>query len=212
MSLIPELLQRYADDHTSEENSLLEKVRRETHIQELRPRMLSGNMQGRLLSFLSRMIRPKFILEIGTYTGYSALCLAEGLDPEGQLFTIEKNEELEAKINAYIKESPYQDQINTIVGNAVEVLPHLIKPWDLVFIDADKENYPKYFELTIDHIQPGGYIIADNVLWSGKVYAPSEKDSVTEAIRNFNNQVHMDDRVENLLLPVRDGILIARKK
>lgn len=212
MSLIPDLLQRYADDHTSEENALLETIRRDTYLHELRPRMLSGNMQGRLLSFISRMIGPKYILEIGTYTGYSALCLAEGLRSDGKIFTIEKNEELESKTNNYFKKSAWQDQIELLIGDAIDILPGLKYPWDLVFIDADKENYPKYYELIIDHVRPGGFIIADNVLWSGKVYDEKEKDLVTETIRAFNDQVHKDERVENLLLPLRDGILIARKK
>ncbi len=212
MSLIPELLQNYSENHTSEENDLLALINRETHLHELRPRMLSGHLQGRFLSMLSKMIRPKYILEIGTYTGYSALCLAEGLQKDGKLITLEKNEELKEKVAGYFKQSSFDDQIEVRIGEAAKIIPQLNYSWDMVFIDADKENYPVYYDLTIDHLRSGGLLLADNVLWSGKVYAPHARDKVTEVIRSFNEMVQKDPRVENILFPIRDGIMMVRKK
>ncbi len=212
MSLIPELLQQYAEDHTSEEDPLLARINRETHLHVLQPRMLSGHLQGRVLSMISKLLRPKYILEIGTYTGYSALCMAEGLQKDGKLITLDKNEELKERVLGYFKESRYNDQIELKLGEAAKIIPELKYSWDLIFIDADKENYPLYYDLTIDQLRPGGVLLADNVLWSGKVYDPSKTDKNTETIRAFNQKVLQDDRVENILLSVRDGIMMARKK
>lgn len=210
MDLIDEKLQAYSEDHTTEESALLDKINRETHLSVLMPRMLSGHLQGRLLSMISKMLRPKCILEIGTYTGYSALCLAEGLAPEGKLITIDINEELEKKVRRYFDEAGCADRIEYHIGDALQLIPKLDGPFDLVFIDADKENYAAYFDLVIDKVATGGIILADNVLWSGKVLN-DKQDKDTRAITAFNNKVHEDPRVENLLLPVRDGIMMMRK-
>ncbi|XOV93763.1 MAG: O-methyltransferase [Bacteroidota bacterium] len=211
MSLIPEELQNYSEDHTSEENALLNKINRETHLHVLRPRMLSGHLQGRVLSMISRLINPKYILEIGTYTGYSALCLAEGLQKEGKLITVDKNEELKEKALSYFEQSDYRDQIEIMIGEASQIIPTLSYTWDIVFIDADKENYPTYYEQTIENLRPGGVLLADNVLWSGKVYDKDKDDKTTNIIRSFNDMVQNDPRVENVLLPIRDGIMMVRK-
>ncbi|HET9053255.1 MAG TPA: O-methyltransferase [Cyclobacteriaceae bacterium] len=210
MDITHPALQRYSEDHTSAENDLLKKINRDTHAQVLMPRMLSGHMQGRLLAMISGMIKPASILEIGTYTGYSALCLAEGLQPEGRLLTLDVNEELESRVRNYFKESPFNTQIDYRIGNALEVIPTLNIDFDLVFIDADKENYARYYDLVINRVPLGGYILADNVLWSGKVL-DEKPDKDTKAIKEFNRKIQDDARVENVLLPIRDGILIMRK-
>jgi caffeoyl-CoA O-methyltransferase len=177
----------------------------------MKPRMLSGHLQGRFLSLISKMICPKAILEIGTYTGYSALCLAEGLQPDGKLITIDVNEELEDRVKGYFNQSDYRDQIDYRIGKALELIPQLTESFDLVFIDADKENYANYYDLVIDKVERGGIILADNVLWSGKVLnAKPDKD--TQNILAFNDKVHNDARVENVLLPIRDGITVIRKR
>lgn len=212
MEFLPEDLQKYVEDHSEPESDLLQQINRETHLHVLKPRMLSGHLQGRVLSMLSHMIRPNSILEIGTYTGYAALCMAEGLNPQGKLVTIDNNEELSVRTKDYFAQSDYKDQIEMRVGNAMDILPALDESWDLVFIDADKENYSNYFDLVIDKVNPGGFIIADNVLWSGKVFDPSKSDGATESIREFNRKVHADSRVENVLFPIRDGLMILRKK
>jgi predicted O-methyltransferase YrrM len=213
MDLVNQKIQEYSEQHTSPEDSLLEKINRETNANFLYPRMLSGHLQGRLLSMISKMIRPKYILEVGTYTGYSALALAEGLQPDGTIITIDINEELEGKISAFFAESNYSAMIDFRIGDAQEIIPTLGVPFDLVFIDADKENYSNYYELALEKLITGGYIIADNVLWSGKVLdQPKKKDVETEALIKFNDQVQNDSRVENVLLPVRDGLLLVRKK
>lgn len=157
------------------------------------------------------MIRPEFILEIGTYTGYSALCLAEGLSPTGKLVTIDKNEELEDRVKGYFEVSPFHAQIDFRLGNALEIIPELKHPWDVVFLDADKISYHNYYDLVIDQMRPGGYILADNVLWSGKVLDANNNDEDTVALRKFNEAVQNDPRVENVLFPLRDGIMIVRK-
>jgi predicted O-methyltransferase YrrM len=172
--------------------------------------MLSGHLQGRLLSMLSRMKSPKRILEIGTYTGYSALCLAEGLQDGGTLTTIDINEELEQSVRDYIQKAGMQSKINFLVGNALKLIPTLDEQWDLVFIDADKENYHRYYDLVIDRVNLNGIILADNVLWSGKVL-DEKPDKDTKAIIDFNSKIQNDPRVENVLLPVRDGIMMMRK-
>lgn len=211
MEFLPEDLQQYVEDHSEPETALLRQINRDTHLHVLKPRMLSGHLQGRVLSMLSHMIQPKRILEIGTYTGYAALCLAEGLHPDGKLMTIDNNEELSVRTKAYFQQSSFANQIEMLVGNAMELIPKLEEKWDLVFIDADKENYLNYFNMVVDQMNVGGYIIADNVLWSGKVYDSSKSDGATESIREFNSSVHNDSRVQNVLFPIRDGLMIMRK-
>ncbi|WP_266204179.1 O-methyltransferase [Pontibacter kalidii] len=214
MEFIDEDLLRYSEEHTSPESELLHKINRQTHLSVMRPRMLSGHLQGRLLAMYSKMIRPKQILEIGTYTGYSALCMAEGLQPGGTLHTVDINEELEERVRGYFAESGYGESIKFYIGNALEIVPTIEDAFDLVFIDADKINYGRYYDMVIDKVRPGGYIIADNVLWSGKVLEKYRKklDEDTKAVMDFNQHVHQDERVESILLPVRDGLMIARKK
>lgn len=214
MEFIDEDLLHYAEDHTSPESELLHKINRQTHLSVMKPRMLSGHLQGRLLSMFSKMIQPRQILEIGTYTGYSALCMAEGLQPGGTLHTIDINEELEERVRGYFQESGYGESIKLYIGNALEIVPTLEAEFDLVFIDADKINYGRYYDMVIDKVRPGGYIIADNVLWSGKVLEKFRKklDEDTQAVMDFNQLVQQDERVENILLPVRDGLMVARKK
>ena len=175
--------------------------------------MLSGHLQGRVLSMLSHMIQPKRILEIGTYTGYAAICLAEGLQKEGQLITIDKNHELEDMANNYFEKAGYSDQIKMIVDDAIEAIPKLDKNFDLVFIDADKTNYLNYYNLIIEDLPKNSYIIADNVLWSGKVLDEKEMtDPDTKALSVFNEKIQSDSRVENVLFPIRDGLMVIRKK
>ena len=212
MNFIDSKLEEYANTHTSSESELLHKIQRETNLEVLRPRMLCGHFQGRLLSMLSKMINPERILEIGTYTGYSALCLAEGLKEGGQLITIDINEELEDRVRTYFSESPFDENIEYMVGNALNILPEHAYTWDLVFIDADKTNYLEYFNMVIPNVRSGAYIIADNVLWSGKVIDDKSSDEDTEALRVFNNFVSSNKNFEVVLLPVRDGLLIVRKK
>lgn len=209
MEFIDQKLADYSAAHTSPETQLLKKINRDTHANVLKPRMLSGHLQGRLLSMMSHMVKPSSILEIGTYTGYSAICLAEGLKPGGKLITIDRNEELEAKLRSYFKEAGLETTVDLRIGNALQIIPTLDTAFDLVFIDADKENNSNYFDLVIDKVPSGGYILADNVLWSGKVIDQTDKD--TRAVAAFNDKVHNDPRVENVLLPVRDGIMIMRK-
>ena len=203
-------IQDYSEKHTTSESDLLKNINRETHAQVLQPRMLSGHLQGRVLSMVSCMIRPKVILEIGTYTGYSALCLAEGLQEGGKLVTIDINDELEERVRKYFAKSEIKSKIDFRVGNALEIIPRLGMHYDLVFIDADKENYARYYDLVIDSVNLNGIILADNVLWSGKVLQP-KPDKDTKAIIDFNTKVHQDSRVENVLLPIRDGIMMIRK-
>ena len=211
MNFIEEKVEEYSIAHTSPESTLLNVIDRETHLEVLRPRMLSGHFQGRILSMLAKMVGPARILEIGTYTGYSALCLAEGLSKDGRLYTIDINEELEDRVRQYFLDSPYNSQIDFIIGDATNLIPTLNENWDMVFIDADKKNYLNYYELVISSVNPGGYIIADNVLWSGKVVEKEHDDEDTQALRVFNDTLSKDSRLEVVLLPVRDGLLIARK-
>jgi len=209
--LLPEIT-AYAEAHTSPESPLLQRLTRETYAKVLYPRMLSGHFQGRLLAMVSRMIRPKRILEIGTFTGYSALCLAEGLAEGGTITTLDANEELEDFTRRFFAESGLADRIDYRMGDALELLPDLPGPFDLVFLDADKLAYSIYFDRLIDKITPGGFLIADNVLWSGKVVEISEnRDKDTQALLDFNAKIQADARVENLLLPVRDGLMVVRK-
>ena len=212
MNFLDPEIELYAEAHTSPESPLLAQIRRDTYLEVLQPRMLSGHLQGRALSMLSKMICPNSILEIGTYTGYSALCLAEGLTDDGVLITIDKNIELIDRVNAYFSESEFASKIKMIQGNALSILPKLEQKWDLIFIDADKENYQKYYDMTFPNLNSGGYIIADNVLWSGKVIDPDENDADTLALKSFNKALIDDSRVEVLLLPLRDGLTVLRKK
>ena len=213
MDFISDELTRYIENHSNDESKLLSKINRETHLEVLRPRMLSGHLQGRVLSVLSKMISPKYILEIGTYTGYSALCLAEGIQEKGMLITIDKNKELEVRAQSYFNESEYGDKIEIKIGDALEIVPTLEENFELIFIDADKTNYLNYYNLVIDKLPSGGFIIADNVLWSGKVVEPlGAADEDTKALLEFNRVVQNDNRVENVLFPIRDGLMIIRKK
>ena len=208
MEILNDDLQRYAERHTSPENDLLKKINRDTHANILMPRMLSGHLQGRVLSMISHMIQPQRILEIGTYTGYSALCLAEGLARGGKLITIDINEELEEKVKRHF--ASWENKIEHKIGNAIDIVPSLNEMFDLVFIDADKTNYARYFDLVFDKVRAGGFILADNVLWSGKVLSKNP-DNDTKAIIAFNQKIQRDSRVENVLLPIRDGIMTIRK-
>lgn len=213
MDFIPKKIDEYAVEHTQQEPALLAKLTRETFQKVLQPRMLSGHYQGRLLSIISKIASPKRILEIGTYTGYSALCLAEGLSEEGELHTIDINEELEDLQKKYFNLSEFGDQIYQYTGNALEIIPQINGNFDLVFIDADKPNYPAYFEIVINRINPGGIILTDNVLWSGKVIQPvKEDDESTRALLVYNNMIAEDPRLETIMLPIRDGLSISRVK
>lgn len=213
MEFIEKEIEDYALNHTKPESELLKKINRETHAKIMMPRMLSGHLQGRLLSMFSNMIKPDYILEIGTYTGYSALCLAEGLSEKGKIITIDINEEIEKFVRSFFEQSEYKNKIDYQIGNALDIIPNINHELDLVFIDADKENYTTYYDLIFDKVKKGGYIIADNVLWSGKVLMDDSKlDKDTKAIKAFNDKIQQDDRVENILLPVRDGLMICRKK
>jgi len=210
MDFLPPKIAQYAEAHTTPDTPVLANLDRQTHLKTLKPRMLSGHLQGRFLSMVSHMARPKAILEIGTFTGYSALCLAEGLAPGGMLHTIEADEELEPIIRDHIQASGFQDRICLHIGNALRIIPLLEGPFDIVFIDAAKREYPAYYDAIFPKVRPGGFIIADNILWSGKVTLP-KFDTDTAIIDAFNKQIHNDPRVENILLPLRDGIMVARK-
>lgn len=213
MNFLPEEIDNYAVAHSQDEPELLQQLNRETNQKILQPRMLSGHFQGRVLSMISKLKQPKTILEIGTYTGYSALCLAEGLQKEGTLHTIDINEELYNFQRKYFNKSPYGDQIIQHLGNALDIIPELDATFDLVFIDADKENYTNYFHTVIDKLNPGGIILSDNVLWSGKVTKELSPDDITtKALVEYNSLLKTDNRVETVLLPIRDGLTISRKK
>lgn len=211
MEFLPEQLEQYIENHTSEESTILKALDRETHLKVLMPQMLSGKLQGRVLSMFSKMIAPQHILEIGTFTGYSAICMAEGLQKGGKLITIDINEELRPMVDKAIHASGMSDKIVCKNGNALEIIPKLTEMFELVFIDADKVNYSNYYDLVFPKVRHGGYIIADNVLWSGKVL-DAKQDKDTEAIVAFNEKIQNDDRIENVLFPVRDGLMVMRKK
>lgn len=199
--------------HASDEPEVLQKLNRKTYTDVLMPRMLSGHLQGRWLSFFSKLMRPKRILEIGTFTGYSAICLAEGLAPGGELITIDINEELEDLVATFVEQSGFKHAIKPIIGEAANIIPELEGPFDMVFIDADKAMYPVYYDLAIGKVPSGGLIMADNVAWDGKVLEPEKhKNKETTGIIQLLEKVRHDDRVEPLILPIRDGILMARKK
>jgi predicted O-methyltransferase YrrM len=212
-SLLKPGLEKYAVNHTTAELPVLAKLSRATHLRTHQPQMLSGHLQGTFLQMISHMIRPQSILEIGTFTGYSAICLAQGLPPGGKLYTIDINPEMEDFAMPYFEEAGLNEKIVMLTGNASEIIENLPGPFDLVFIDADKENYITYFDLAFPKVKPGGYILVDNTLWYGRVLdINAETDRETAGIVKFNNYVQQHKGVENMLLPLRDGITIARKK
>ena len=202
----------YSLSKSSKEPKILNDLNRETHLKILNPRMLSGHYQGRILSLVSKIIKPKTVLEIGTYTGYSTICLSEGLDKNGSIHTIDHNEELLVIQNKYFKKAGISEKVKQYTGDATKIIKKLNLDIDLVFIDADKENYPLYFDLIIEKVKPGGVIIADNILWSGKILEKvEEEDYATKSIIEFNDKVNNDDRVETIILPIRDGLSLIRK-
>lgn len=211
MHFLPELIESYIVENSQKEPEHLRELSRETHLKVIQPRMITGHFQGRVLSLFSKLINPKYILEIGTYTGYSALCLAEGLQKEGELHTIDVNPELESIQNKYFQKSPYRNQIHQYIGDAVELIPNFDKVFDLVFIDAEKKQYDAYFEAVLKKSKSGTVILSDNVLWTGKVVEPlSPKDKTTKALLEFNKKLATDSRVETVLLPIRDGLTMSR--
>ena len=210
MDFISEKLAEYLSQNSDKEPEILSKLNKETHQKILQPRMLSGHIQGRFLSLISKIKSPLHILEIGTYTGYGTLCLAEGLATNGKIFTIDRNEELINIQNKYFEESGNRDKIVQLTGNAVNILMDLNENFDLIFIDADKENYIKYFEIVSKKLNPNGIIISDNVLWSGKVVEESDNDEETDTLIKFNKLLSKDERFETIILPLRDGLSISR--
>lgn len=210
--IAPELL-AYCENHTSEEDELLRHISRETHTKVMMPRMLSGHLQGKFLELLVKMHNPKVILEIGTYTGYSGICMARGLATNGKLITLDINDEIAPMVKGFFEKSGLAHQIDYRLGNAMDIIPTLEGNFDMAFIDADKANYIKYYDLIIDRMNPGGIIMADNVLWSGKILVEEGKkiDKDTKILLEYNKMVQEDPRVENILLPIRDGIMLARK-
>jgi predicted O-methyltransferase YrrM len=213
MEFIDLKLDKYVCDQTSQESEVLYQLNRETHLTVMQPRMLSGHFQGRVLSMLSKMIRPKRILELGTYTGYSAICLAEGLESGGELITVDRNDELQQMVERFILSSGNEGRIKPLIGNALELIEEIEGDFDLVFIDADKSNYLNYYEKLMDRIPSGGYLFIDNVLWSGKVLEEAKaNDKDTLVLQELNQRVVEDSRVEVVLLPIRDGLSLIRKK
>ena len=210
MDFISEKLAEYLSQNSDKEPKILSKLNKETHQKILQPRMLSGHIQGRFLSLISKIKSPLHILEIGTYTGYGTLCLAEGLATNGKIFTIDRNEELINIQNKYFEESGNRDKIVQLTGNAIDILMSLDENFDLIFIDADKENYIKYFEIVSKKLNPNGIIISDNVLWSGKVVEESDNDQETDTLKKFNKLLSKDERFETIILPLRDGLSISR--
>jgi len=212
MQRFNESVNQYILDHTTEPDSLLQQLERQTYLKVLRPQMVSGTLQGKILEMISCMIQPNNILELGTFTGYSALCLAKGLKTDGKLITIDINDELEEFAQSFFNRSPYGKQIEFLKGDARKIIPKLNETFDLVFIDADKRQYPEYYKLVFEKIRPGGFIVADDVLWYGKINEPiPDNDKYTKGLIEFNNIVHDDPRVENVIFPVRDGLMIVRK-
>ena len=213
MHFLPEKLDNYVVAHSQKEPELLQQLSRETWQKVLAPRMLSGHFQGRVLSMLSKLINPKNVLEIGTYTGYSALCLVEGIQPKGQLHTIDTNEELYDLQRKYFDKSGFGNQIIQHTGNALNIIPTIDKTFDLVFIDADKQNYPNYLEIILPKLKSGSVILSDNVLWTGKVIEKLQKgDKDTEALLKYNKMINEHSQLETVLLPIRDGLTITRVK
>lgn len=213
MSIVESGIDKYLEKHASKATDILNKIERDTYLKSIYPRMISGNVQGKFIAMISKMIRPENILEIGTFTGYSAICLAEGLSENGHLHTIEINEELKEQNQKYFDAAGLKDKITSHFGNALDIIPQLGIQFDLIFIDADKLNYCRYFDLTMEKLKNGGFILADNVLWSGKVLAENSKksDKDTIAIKEFNEKVQQDHRVENVMIPLRDGISLIQK-
>jgi len=207
----PEKLDRYLEEYSSPEDEVLQELARHTYLKEVHPNMLSGKVLGGFLQLFSNMVSPDRILEIGTYTGYSAICLARGLKPEGKLVTVEVNEELRATTLSFFKKAGVDQQIELINGNALDVIPALEDTFDLVFIDAHKDDYPAYYQAAMEKLVGGGYILADNVLWSGKVLDGSTDDTTTKIIHQFNQMVTNDTRVKNMILPIRDGLMVINK-
>ena len=211
MNFLPEKIDDYSVSHSQKEPQILQELTKETWQKVVNPRMLSGAFQGRVLSMISKLIQPKNILEIGTYTGYSAICIAEGLQEHASIDTIDKNEELADLQNKYFEKSGFRNNIIQHVGLALEIIPTIHKKFDLVFIDADKSNYSNYFHLIIDKMNKGGVILSDNVLWSGKVVEKLDpKDQDTKALLEYNILLNTDKRIETVLLPIRDGLTISR--
>lgn len=210
MHLVSDLLEPYIEKHSSEQDEILAQLWRETHLRIQMPQMVSGNIQGKFLSLLSRLVKPSYILEVGTFTGYSAICLAKGLTENGKLITIDINEELAPMCQRYFELSGDAKKIQQVIGNALDILPTIDNDIDIVFIDADKQNYSNYYDLVIDKVKSGGLIVADNVLWSGKV-AEGNHNKDTAAIHAFNEKVNSDPRVENFILSLRDGLNIIQK-
>ena len=206
-------IEDYCKEHTSSESEALKYIDRQTHLRFLKPNMISGNWQGNLLKILSLLVQPKNVLEIGTFTAYATLCLADGLADGGVVHTIEKDVILEDFILSTIEKYGYEDRIKLHIGNAMEIIDQIEGDFDLIFIDADKANYPAYFEKCVSRLRSGGLIIADNILWYGKVVLPvKDSDKETKAIKLFNETVSKDPRFDSLILPIRDGIMVARKK
>lgn len=213
MDFISTELNEYVCEHTTPESDILRELNRETHVKILQPRMLSGAFQGRFLTLIAQLVRPQKVLEIGTYTGYSALAFLEGMPENGTITTIDINEELEDFVRSFLTKANVEQRVNYLIGNALEIIPTLEMDFDLVFLDADKRNYLSYYKQLIDNLKSGAYILADNVLWSGKVVEPLDpKDIDTHEILAFNKYVQEDERVENILLPIRDGLMLIRKK
>ena len=211
MNLTPQL-DRYISEHTSPEGDYLYRLFRATHVEILAPQMASGHVQGRFLKFLVKMIRPKRILEIGTFTGYSAICMSEGLGADGKIYTFEVEDELEDFTRRWIDGSEHGSKIVFTIGDALEIVPTLGEKFDMVFIDGNKREYIEYYELAMKHLAPGGWILADNTLWDGHVIEPERQDAQTNGVRAFNDFVRNDDRVEVVVLPLRDGLTIVRVK
>ena len=212
INFIDDNILNYSISKSEKESKLLNDLYRETYLKVLNPRMISGHYQGRILSLISKIISPKKILEIGTYTGYSAICLCEGMDKDGVLHTIDNNKELVEIQNKYFKKANLKDKIVQHSGDAKNIIPLIDEEFDIVFIDADKESYPEYYDLIINKVRSGGIIIADNILWSGKILEKVKKDDqATKSIIEFNNKIIEDDRVKNVILPIRDGLNIVRK-
>lgn len=207
----PEILERYLEAHSTGEDPVLEELFRHTHLKEVHPKMLTGQILGSFLTLFSKLVSPAQILEVGTYTGYSAICLAKGLKPGGKLTTLELNDELRQTALSFFKKAGLEEAIVLVNGDAMEIIPKLDGHFDLAFIDANKESYPAYYEMIVEKVRPGGYILVDNVLWGGKVLSNKETDPSTQAIREFNRLVTKDPATENLLLPVRDGLMLIRK-
>lgn len=208
----PEILDRYLENHSSAEDPVLAELSRHTHLKEVHPQMLSGRILGGFLTFISQLMAPGKILEVGTYTGYSAICLAKGLKPGGKLITLDLNDELRLTALSFFEKAGVSEAIDLINGDALEIIPELPGPFDLVFIDANKDSYPAYYEMIVPKVRKGGLILADNVLWGGKVLDTKEADISTSAIQKFNQMVTLDPRVENLLLPIRDGLMLLKKQ